>query len=751
MLNFLRKIETPSAQSEALLNMTSVEERQDELEQNLQAALAIGPNAIGQQVRHILASARKIPPAGITQSYAESVVTMATARLVALVQFGESLTEAQRDQLVKEARALPPSPARYNILLRLAHDLPAPQRQSIVGEVWTAARAMPDTIARTRVLFRLAGLLHVFQDEHTAPASLLPVVTAAQAINNSEARIRSLTAIVPHLPHNMRVRMLHRLFDEIDRLPNDRLRGGAVIALAEFLPAEVEARALRSAEFIQTSADRARTLMALSPHLPPSLQPRLQADTLEAIETTPTEDERAELLIAFASHLEYGTGGAKPSLVWEQTLRVVSGLTRRPLRARALVALAPHSPTTLLREALSAISRLTNEHDRAVLLAGLAPSLPVDQVGVCVDMARAIEASEARTLALIALARCAPVDLRQLIAQEALPQVASLSNTYERVMAYMTLADILSNELYVQTFESALNIDNENARARAMSLLASRLPVSLLSRALQAAEQFTAPNLRISVLSSIAPMLVGEARRATQRRLMETTQEIQLDYKRARALVSIAPLLPADLLDEVHIAAEALDDPFDRVIVYIAIAQNLPPDQRPPVIAHAWTLIKEIESGYDSASAIAAISPFLPEMLHADLIQTAGSIINAIRDEYDRASAIGILAPLLLAEDHPESMTGLPDSFLALEEALSAALDTPHQAMRAQLLGECVTVWMDIGYFEQSYRLWRGVAMRLAELPLADVILCLNALLPILRELSGEEGMADIAHVLLDY
>lgn len=747
MENFLRKIEITSAQHEAVFNMTSIEEKRVELEQDLLAALAVGPNAIGQQVRHILASAQTVPPAGTPQLYAGDVVTPTEARFLALAQVAETLTEAQRDKLVKEAHALPSS-ARLDILLRLSRYLSAQHRQPIIGEIWTAARALPDPIVRARVLFHLAGLLHAFQDEHAAPASLLPVVTAAQAITNAEARIRSLIAIIPHLPHNMRVRMLHRLFDEIDRLPNDRLRGGAVIALAEFLPAEVEARALRSAEFIQTPADRARTLMALAPHLPPALQPRLRADALDAIQTLTNEDERAELLIVFASHLDYAPSKEQFPLFWEQPLKVVSSLNRRPLRARALVALVPHTPD-LLGEALAAIGSLTNEHDRAALLAELAPSLPAEQVIACVDMVRAIEATDARILALIALARRMPDDLRPQLAQESLAQVTSLSNAYERVTALIALADILPLELHTQAFESALTIDNENARARAMSLLGPRLPPALHPRALEAAEQFTTPNLRISLLSSLVPVLVGEVRHTALRRLLETTREIQLEYKRARALVSIAPLLSPDLLEEVHVAAEALGDPFDRVIVYIAIAQNLPPDQRPPIIAHAWALIKEIEGGYDSASAIAAISPFLPASLHPDLIQTAGSVIGAIRDEYDRASAIGILAPLLLTDDHHEAATGLPDSFLALEEGLSAALDVPQQVVRAQLLAESVLVWVEMGYFEQSYRLWRGVAVRLAELPLADAMLCLSVLLPVLRELSGEEGMADIAHALL--
>jgi hypothetical protein len=742
-----------SAQHEAGLHMTHLQNKRVELEQSLQAVLAAGSNSIGQQVRYILASAQTIPPAGTSQPSTGEVMTSGEARLLALAQIVESLTETERNRLLNEARALPSSAARLDILLYLVRYLPQYTREPILSEIWTSVRGLVDSAARARVLFHLADLLHALQDEHAAPASLVPVVTAAQAINNAEARIRSLTAIVPHLPHNMRVRMLHRLFDDIDRLHNDRLRGGAVIALAEFLPEEVESRALRSAEFIQTPVERARTLMGLAPHLPPALQLRLRADALDAIQAVMNEDERAEVLIAFAPHLDYVSSKEHFPVLWEQTLAVVNGLSKRPLRARALVALAPHLTAHLLTEALSVVHSLPNEHDRAALLAELAPTLLVEQVVACAGMARAMHSVDARILALTALARRVPEELRHQIARDVLSQVMSLSNTYERVTALIALTEILPLELhaeaYTQAFDSVLNIENENARARAMSLLGSRLPSTLLARALEAGEHFSAPNLRISVLSSLTLVLIGESRNEALRHLLDSTQEIQLEYKRARALVSIAPLLSADLLQEVHVLAEELDDPFDRVIVYIAIAQNLPPDQRPPIIAHAWTLIKEIEGGYDSASAIAAISLFLPESLHADLIQIAGSVIGAIRDEYDRASAIGILAPLLLADDHHESTAGLSDSFLALEEGLSAVFDVTNQALRAQLLRKCVTIWMEIGYFAQSYRLWGVVALRLAQLPLADSMLCLSALMPVLYALTGEEGRADIARELL--
>lgn len=724
-----------------------------ELEQSLQDALAEGPKALAQQVHAILALSQLVPPPATPVSYVDEALTPAEARLFVLAQASETFSEAQLSRLVKEVKTQPHLAAKLDILIRLARHLSSQNRQAIVGEVWTQARGLSDPAGRARVLFQLAALLRAHQDERAIPASLLPIFEAAQAISSAEARIRSLTTIVQYLPQAMRLRMLRRVVDEINRLPNDRLRSSAIIALAGNLSSEVEARALRSAESIETSAERVRTLIALSLHVSPALQSQLRANALEAVRAIANEEERAEALIAFAPLLEYFPEQEALPALREQALAIAGGINRRLLRARVLVAFAPHFTPNLLSEALSIINSLSSEHDRAVLLAELAPALPPNGVITCLETARAMEGVDSRILALTALAHFAVEDVREQIGNEVLSQVSGLSHLYERVTVLVDLMEILPSELHEQVLmmalDSALNIENENTRARAMSLLGPHLPAALLPHALEAAYRFTVPNVRIIALSSLAPGLQDDARHDALAYLLDSAREIQLEYKRARALVSIAPLLPVDLLYEVQVAAESLADPFDRVIVYLALAQNLAPDQRPPIIAHAWTLIKHIEDGYDCASAIAAIAPFLSDTARADLAETASSVIAIIRDEYDRASAISILVPLLLTGDQPEPEQGLPDSYLALEEGLLAALDVPYQSMRAQLLAEGAAIWAEEGYLEQSSRLWHRVAPRLAELPLADSLLCLAALLPMLRMLAGDGEIADIARSLL--
>jgi hypothetical protein len=200
---------------------------------------------------------------------------------------------------------------------------------------------------------------------------------------------------------------------------------------------------------------------------------------------------------------------------------------------------------------------------------------------------------------------------------------------------------------------------------------------------------------------------------------------------------------------EAKALADALHDPFDKASVYIAIAQNLPPEERPPLIINAWTLLRKIEDGYDRASVVIAIAPYLPAPARPDLIKMAHTVIDTISDEYDKASAIGILVPLLTeAEPDAAESEVLPRVVDLVIESLKAGLDAANpQSVKVQRLTQALPVWMQLSGDEQ-YAVWRMVAGRLKALPLADVLLCLSGLVSILHRMGGDTTVEKITQLL---
>ena len=157
-----------------------------------------------------------------------------------------------------------------------------------------------------------------------------------------------------------------------------------------------------------------------------------------------------------------------------------------------------------------------------------------------------------------------------------------------------------------------------------------------------------------------------------------------LEYRRARALCAIVPFVQAQHLGEVLELTDKLDDPVDRFNVTVMVVQHLPPEQRPPLVAKAWSLLRRIEDGYDRATALATLAVFMPANLAEDMTLAAVNAIQDTPDEYDKASAISLLVPLV-SDDEIGQWSTLPDGITAIRRGVEAALLAHQQGLRAQL------------------------------------------------------------------
>jgi hypothetical protein len=724
-----------------------------QLERALLTALAAGPSRLIEQVKYLLELSRKVTSTRPPAPPANPPLTPAQARVTALTHVADLLSEVQLADLYKDIQAIQDDETRLLNSAKLALLLPPQYFQNLVRTVWEQSERLTTPDARARVLLQLTPLLTLVHDEPTAPPILLEIVALSQAISNNEARIRSLMALVPHLPHSMRVRVLHRIIDEIDRLHNDSQRAIALSNLASHMMPEIETRALRSAESIQIAAERARALTGLARVLPLSLQPTLRRTALNAIGTIADEEERAEALINFAPHLEYVTETQQFPNLLEQALGVAISIKRRHLRARVLVALAPHMSADLQGEALAAVHGLSNERERTALLAQLAPTLPPNMLVPSLAVAHSMVEQDTRAHALTVLAHHVPESAHERTMLDALAAASNVAHRYERVTALLSLLDVLPPHLKARAFTDALDsarlIENENARARALSLLAPSLPPGLHLQALEITRQISNAEQRLMALGSIAKGLPSDQQHALGDELLSAIGDLPFEYKQARALGEVADLLDAQHIVTALEMARELEDTVDRTTAYTALIPHLPAEKRREITIECWQLIRGIDSGYDAASALSALAPLLPKSAANDLARTAGMIIGSIMDDYDQASAITILAPLLAGQQESGDSGPLPDKYTVLEKAIRAVLEIPDPMIRAPLLAQGAQLWVDVSEEDQCYRLWQTVIQRLSKQSLADAMLALSMLAPVARHLAGNRGLSQIAQLLL--
>jgi len=719
--------------------------------EQLQRALDAGPSGFAQQLKLLMALSQVNGAVSSTMPHPEKPLSTRQARLAVLMENTFNLSDEQIKTLLQETLLIPDAAIRIPLLAKLALRLPAAEYRILVRDCWQQAKDILDPSLRAQALFEIAPLLILMHDEPAASSALLRMVNQAVTIKSIEARLRSLIALIPRLPRDMALRTYRRILDELTEAKSDTITARALAGMATHVPEDMIEQTLVLAQKIVNPVERTRAMTILARYLPTDWQARLRELALSAILEIESDEDRAEALTAFAPNLESASPDIEYPEMLEKALLVAIMIGRRHVRAKVLVALASHLTPDLQGEALAAVHALPGEREKALLLADLARQLPPNMLVASLAVAHTMQEQDARVQALVALAHYVPEHARQQTILDALAAASNLPHHYERVRALVSMLDLLSPTLTEQALANALDttrlIENENARARSLSVLGPHLPEQLVEAALVIARGVENPQQRLIALIGLVKHLSGAQYQEIIAQLFICTRQMPLEYRRARALCAIVPFVQAHHLGEVLELTDKLDDPVDRFNVTVMVVQHLPPEQRPPLVAKAWSLLKRIEDGYDRATALAALAVFMPANLAEDMTLVAVNSIHDTPDEYDKASAIAMLVPLV-SDDEIGQWSTLPDGITAIRRGIEAVLLTHQQGLRAELLARGISLWADHADAEQSFILWKQVVRRLVTLPLSDVLVCLGSLLPLIGQFAGQEGWQFVAEAL---
>ncbi len=732
----------------------------NDIEQGWQAAFDAGPARMGEQIAYALAFSRKRPERTALDLFPAAAPPAAPEiGLLARAAAAEALGVTERLALLGELQRLADPALRARGLLLLAPALALEKRREALRHCYDAGIAAlthPTTpYEAARLLVDLLAQVRAAASDELPGGLMAEVLDIASRVQGIEARLRSLTALAPHLSSTVRIALILAVLDSIAATHQPETQAGAVVALAPYLPGEVQHRALTVATHIRTPAARARALTALAEHLPSRLQPRLRTAALDAIASIVNETERAAAIAAFAPHLEQAhTEGENFPELLERALDLAVALQRRDARARALVGLQARLPRHLQGEALAVVNSITDEHQRAQLLAELAQNLPPDIAAVgALAVAHNIRQRDARFLALKALGKRLDGGAAERIWLDALAVALALPRQLEQVMALAELAPNLPDELRHRALSSALEttraITRERARLRALATLAPLLAgePELLAAALAEAHTLTSPLEHISALIAMLPYLPDTPTlEITLADILTALLDIDLEYRQTRALVSLAPHLYGTYLENALDIALRIHDPYDRTITLAALLPRVDDTRRR---AHLLGLALEaahtITDHYDRATALATLRPLGgPDQQH-NLIQPILQAVRQIEDDYDRASGVAQLAPLLAEEERPAI---LPPETQVLREALLAICRLDSMQARARLFADIAPAWQALHPPRIAYALWCEVLVQLARRPPAHLLSDIAALLPLLQALGGRDAVraaADLA------
>jgi hypothetical protein len=522
--------------------------------------------------------AEKLPAeerAGVLHEALEGLLSIGNEveRAWAISWSGRLLSAPLLRRALRAARAVKHKGSRTIALAGIAPYLPAGERGRTVSQVLRAAGSIREEEIRAEVLGHLARTLSA---EERGPA-LRQALEAAEEIGYIGKQAELLAELTPFLEADERTLALHKAL----RHAGEKAQSVGESPLADALKwlgprlAEVGAAGefLKALATIRSRKDRAAALGETPRHLTAD-QLRQTLDLVRAISD---DASRAKTLVALVPHLtsvEVGTAAHKALRasaavpdgggLWSRALaalaprlaeggrgaRVLEGLAAARYTldegpyGEALTQLAPHLPPQLRRKAFDLAWSMIEARGRARTLGRLAPLLPDDLQRKVVELAED-EEGECRSEALIGLAACRPPGERDRVLRQAMETVNSIEKGWRQDRAFAWLLPHLEGSLFREAVELALAADGGKRRANVLAALAPHLPVSQygpdLRAAFQEARSLADTERGPWLLADLAPYQLEDERGPA---LMEAFRALQsVDDERRRAF-PIAELVP---------------------------------------------------------------------------------------------------------------------------------------------------------------------------------------------------------------
>ncbi|ADP83334.1 NB-ARC domain-containing protein [Pseudofrankia inefficax] len=344
------------------------------------------------------------------------------------------------------------------------------------------------------------------------------------------------------------------------------------------------------------------------------------------------------------------------------------------LRVEALIGLTPYLPVTdrevIFRQALAVATALRGPYERIEALIDLAPQLPASERDPILRDVAAALADEPlmpyfKALKLAELATYLPAAERDQILNRALDITTTIDHEV------WGLDDRIAPTIFAS--EHVLDFwDDENGmtlhdQTYVLIRMAPHLTGALSGRAVSIAARLDPPSVRARALIGLAPYLPASDADAVLRRGLAIAATVKDPYDRAGLFIGGAVASPATERDQLLVralaGAVAIAEPALLARTLAQVAACWPPHSAPDrITAQAVTAAASLRSPHRRARAMTYIATCLPAAADAVLDQ-ALSAANAIDVPRRRAWALTGLAPHVPA----------PERDSVLRQALSAA------------------------------------------------------------------------------
>jgi hypothetical protein len=471
--------------------------------------------------------------------------------------------------------------AQVLLVAPLAGHLDAYQFES----VFRSAMAMPaSTTFNTAVKILLPHLTPVQRD--------VAVAEAVRQLSRTNDVKQSLAALAPHLTRAELVTALE--YVEAAAVPAGQ-RATALTWIAAHLSRQQRTEALELALRQEDGNSVAHHLGMLAPHLDPEQLER----ALSAANDLAHAGHRARALTGLIPHLSEDRRTA--AIAAALTAVLTAGATDS-ISNIALPDLVPHLTPEQIQTVLDMVHTHRHVAGSGWHLGVLAPYLNRAQLTQALETASAQTEPDDRYRALVTLIAHLAVDDRE----PAVDQAIATLRTHPR---WAGVAPGLVAAMTPSQRDTLFDIAAGRAdHANIVAALAAHLRPDQRDRALAAALDTTDDNDRIQILLALAPHLDPQSVDTA----LSALADVPDPARRADVLRRIAADSPTHAPTAAAAAVRAARDIPDaetRATALTALADLVPPDQRPAVAARAYTAAMAIDDEPDRYRRLAALIP----------------------------------------------------------------------------------------------------------------------------------------------
>lgn len=436
------------------------------------------------------------------------------------------------------------------------------------------------------------------------------------------------------------------------------------------------------------------------------------------------------------------------------TMRSARQVPDPQTRADALRMLARHfmgdEREGLISEALAAAAEVDQESHRALVLRWmiplLLPQLWQEALQIIGNISEALDRSEL----LIEMARCMPKEHRAPVLDEALKAAYAIEDAAPFQVASLTqLIPMLTKEkrpkalrralgaVFAEPPNASVSVSEFGRDVSGRAVGQIQLLFGLFDWRFNSGSAFRVASSIITMLSVSDPVGLTYHARLYRSPLGESDLRI---YTTPQLLSTLAPFLPAPLVDRAIDKAQSIENPEECVRALGILSQYLSENEASSLVSQVVELAGTIEDRTCRARSLHTLALKSPGDDREPILKRAWDAALSIQDSENRLLALSEIA-LSLPPDLQEkawSFIGSEGSVRGWSQTLSQ-----HGAAKFAQIGPDLPDHL-------SYRLWLQVLHALSGLPRSQFLSALDALIPVYTALGRQRAADETVDALLE-